>query len=71
MQDLYWLLRSNLTQAIAKDMAQIIHACPDVHAAHQQLNAFLDANPTRSFRVFRPEDSEATIDADTPSAFLR
>lgn len=62
-QAAYWLLRGQLTQAIARDWQAVCDSSPEVARAAENLQAFVASRPNRSFRIFRPEDSRVSHDA--------
>ena len=66
----YRYLRSNRSQAVARRWAEICEVFPEIRAAHDQLEAFLQANPHTPFGIFRPEDMSFTDQAGSP-VFLR
>lgn len=69
-QNTLWMLRSSLTQALTRDWDTIRAASPRVAQAEDNINRYLRAHPHRSFKVFRPEDASATVEAASP-LFLR
>ncbi len=69
-QDCYHYLRSNLTQAIARNWAEICATIPEIRDAHSHLRALLEDNPHTPFDIFRPEDALFTDQAGSP-VFLR
>ncbi len=70
-QDAYWFLRSQLTQAIARDWNLLLAASPAVSTAQDNLDRLVDSNPTRTFRIFRPEDHNSGHSAGDARIFLR
>lgn len=70
-QHLYNVARTRFTQAIARNMERIRVQCPDVDHAICEMQTVLRLNPSRQFKVFRPEDASLTTDADSNPAFLR
>lgn len=69
-QDAYWLLRSQLTEAIARDWQAVCDSSPEIARAADNLQAFVGSRPNRSYRIFRPEDSQVSHDAES-SIFVR
>lgn len=62
-QDAYWLLRSQLTAALAKEWQTVCDSSPEIAAASENLQAFVGRHSSRAFRVFRPEDAVVSHDA--------
>lgn len=62
-QDTYWYLRAQLTQALARDWQRVLDASPATLQAQAHLDSFLERHRTSSFRVFRSEDIELSVDA--------
>ena len=69
-QDAYRYLRSQRSQAVARKWSEICEAFPEVRAAHDNLQAFLQANPHTPFGIFGPEEIRFTDQAGSP-VFLR
>ena len=69
-QDAYRYLRSQFTQALAKNMPEIRATCPEVDTALHNLTSLLADNPHTPFGIFRPEDVHFTDQAGSP-VFLR
>lgn len=69
-QEAYDLLRSQLLTALRREWKTICNASPAVADAAKSLNIYVEAHSTRSFSIFRPEDSEARHEAGD-SLFLR
>lgn len=60
-QDAYWLLRSRLTQALARDWQRVLEASPATLHAQASLDALLTRHPRSAFRIFKPEDAGLTV----------
>lgn len=71
-QDTYWMFRSDLTRAIAKDWQAVTDASPAIRVAAENLHTYVQSHPTRGFRIFRPEDADSQHSASLARApFLR
>jgi hypothetical protein len=71
LQDAYWLLRSNLTSAIAAELPKLCARSLRIAEAAAALESFMQSNRTRSFKIIRPEDADFTQDASSSPFFLR
>jgi hypothetical protein len=70
-QDAYWLLRSQLTQALVRNWQTICATLPEVAAASDNLDRLVRRQSTRTFKIFRPEDADAEHDHRDAGRFLR
>lgn len=69
-QAAYDLLRGNLQTALRREWKTICAASPAVADAAQALDIYVETHSALSFRIFRPEDTEARHESGD-SLFLR
>ncbi len=70
-QHCFDIARNNFLQAITSNLDAISEDFPEVGHAYLTMKTVLRCNPTREFKVFRPEDASMTLDADSNPAFVR
>lgn len=70
MQEAYGLLRSRLTQALARHWDDVLASSPEIASAAEALDTYVEGRPRTAFRIFRPEDARSEHSAGDP-VFLR
>lgn len=62
-QDDYWYLRGQLTAAIARNWQAVLGASPEIREAARKLDVYVESHSARAFRVVRPEELIANVEA--------
>ena len=70
-QHCFDITRRRFTEALAANMDEILAKFPDVAFEYTQMTTILKLNPTREFKLFRPEDASLTMDFASNSKFVR